>query len=251
MTAELCYIGKTGTYSVPSVSNELMNMATFVGADAVNYSFAILSVNVGNNNTAPYIFSSIPRNIGYAKWIKNQRYAFIIGYAIDERLALSSGSKVYYLVDSPVARIDLYFRFQVKYSITVDTRLVAPSTYVTYITTDAIRVALQYDDQPITMKRTWYCRLKVYGTRNKNETLVYTSNTVTVSPEVEYCTIPEIDTNTGTASGRPIKLYLEYSFNKSSWVTRLLHTFTESSNHAITCDDKTDINNYALAIIDE
>lgn len=253
MTAELCYIGKTGTYRILSVSDKLMRIANIVGADAVDYSLAILVVHLNHGlNTAPYIFSTIPTNTGFVKWQDNLRYTFVAGYENDERLAFSVGSKVYYLVDIPVAIIDLYFRFRAKYNITVETKNVAPSTYVTYITTDsAIRVDLQYNYKPVQMKRTWYCRLKVYGTSGKKENLLYTSNTVTVAPIAEYCTIPKIDTNTGTASERPIKLYLEYSFDKSNWGTKLLHTFTESSTQAITCDDKTVEDSYVLETIYE
>lgn len=256
MTAELCYIGKTGTYRVPSVSNELMNIATFVGTDAVDYSFATLSVNIGNNNTASYIFSSIPRNTGFVKWHYNLRYTFVAGYDNNERLALSSGSKVYYLVDIPTAIIDLYFRFRAQYSITVYTSKAGLSSYISTVNTASnIRVDLQYNNQPVQMKRTWYCRLKVYNTYDTNKNLLYTSNTVTVSPAAEYCIIPKIEYTSSEhdygAFILPVYLYLEYSFDKSNWASKLLHTFTETSDNAIPCDDKTGEDSYVLETIYE
>ena len=258
MTAELCYIGKTGTYRVSSVSNKLMSIATFVGKDAVGYSIAILFVKTAPYAfTAPYILSTRSDNTSFSKWVDNLKYTLVAGYNIDERLTFCVDSKVYYLVDMPTASVILHYMFRVKYSITVETRNVAPNTYVTYITTDsAIRVYLQYNNQPVQMKKTWYCRLKVYDTSGKNEKLVHTSDTVTVDSTATYCTIPGINTNTGSIGtgpdgALPIKLYLEYSFDKSDWRSKLLHTFTDSTGTAITCDDTTGIDAYTLEIIYE
>ena len=244
MTAELCYIGKTGTHRVPSVSKRLLEIATFAGKESVNHNLAIVSVYLGNETTARYIVSAIPVDTNFAGWENNLEYSLITDYKTAERLAFYIGSKVYYLVDHPVGHVYLHFGFQATYSITVETRNVAPNTYVTYITTDsAIRVDLQYNNQPVIMRKTWYCRLRVYGTDNNKEVLVHDTPVVTVSASATYCTIPKIDVNTGTASGRPIKLYLAYSFDKSNWTYLLLHTFPDSDT--IACVDKT-VNKYYL-----
>ena len=246
MATELCYIGKTGTYRVPSVSNELKNIATFVGKGSVNHNLAIVSVYLGNETTARYIASAIPTDTNFVEWENNLEYRLITDYKADERLAFCIDSKVYYLVDHPVGQVYVHFGFQVIYDITVDTRNVAPQTYITYITTDsAIRVDLQYNNLAIQMGKTWYCRIRVYGTDNKKEVLVHDTSVVTVPPAATHCTIPKIDVNTGLASGRPIKLYLAYSFDKSNWKSILLHTFPDSSTSAIACVDKT-VNNYYL-----
>ena len=251
MATELCYIGKTGTYRVPSVSNELKNIATFVGEN-INCILAILFVKTGNDakgkDIVPYILSVRPNNTDFVKTSGNIEHHLIASYSTDERLAFCIGSKVYYLVDLPVAKIYLLFQLKATYSITVDTRNVAPNTYVTYITTDsAIRVDLQYNNLDITMRKTWYCRLRVYGTHNKKEVLVHDTKVVTVSASATYCTIPKIaDVNTGTTSERPIKLYLAYSFDKSNWTYILLHTFPDSSTSAIACTDVTGEQRYLL-----
>ena len=250
MTAELCYIGKTGTYRVPSVSKRLLEIATFVGKGSVYHDLAIVSVYLGNETTARYIASAIPTGTNSVEWENNLEYRLITDYKADERLAFCRSSKVYYLVDHPVAKIYLYFQLKATYSITVDTRNVAPNTYVTYITTDsAIRVNLQYTNQAIQMRKTWYCRLRVYGTYNKKEVLVHDTPVVTVSASATYCTIPKIDVNTGTTSERPIKLYLAYSFDKSNWTYILLHTFPDSSTSAIACTDVTGTQWYLLETI--
>ena len=245
----LYYIGKTGTQRVPSASNELKNIATLVG-EKFNYALAIVFVKTGND-IVPHILSSRPNNTNFVRTITNIKYLFIAGYNTDERLAFCVGSKVYYLVDLPVAKIYLLFQLKATYSITVETRNVAPNTYVTYITTDsAIRVDLQYNNQDITMRKTWYCKLRVYGTYNNKEVLVRDTKVVTVSASATYCTIPKIeDVNTGTASERPIKLYLAYSFDKSDWKSILLHTFPDSSTSAIACTDVTGEQQYLLETI--
>ena len=250
MTAELCYIGKTGTYRIPPVSSRLMSIATFVGKDATKDILALVFVSSGVN-AVPYIFSSRPTNTGFIKWDDNLKYIFVAGYGIDERLAFCIGSKVYHLVDLPAAEIYLYFKFQAIYSITVVTRNVAPDTYVTYITTDStIHVNLQYNNHAISMQKTWYCRLKVYGTRGKNKELVHTSKTVTVASTATGCVIPKIDdVNTGTISGRPIELRLEYSFDKSNWTPVLLHEFPDSNSHAIACEDITAAHYYLKEVV--
>lgn len=249
MATELCYIGKTGTYRVPSVSNELKNIATFVGEN-LNYVLAIVFVKTGNesngvNGIVPYILSSRPNNTAFGRQKDNIDYKLIMGYNTDERLAFCIGSKVYYLVDLPVAKIYLLFQLKATYSITVDTRNVAPHTYVTYITTDsAIRVDLQYNNYDVPMRKTWYCRLKVYNAYNvvagtAELRLVYTSSTVTVPPAATHCAIPKIDVNTGTDYKLPVYLYIEYSFDKSNWTYILLHKFLDSSTSAIACTDLT------------
>ena len=254
MTTELCYIGKTGTYRVPPASNFMKNIVTFVGEN-LNYILAIVFVKTGNtsagiNGVVPYILSARPNNTGFVRTITNVKYRLIVGYNTEERLTFCIGSKVYYLADLLVAKIYLLFKLKATYSITVDTRNVAPNTYVTYITTDsAIRVDLQYYNYVVQMRKTWYCRLRVYGTYNNKEVLVHDTKVVTVSASAEYCTIPKIDVNTGTNSERPIKLYLAYSFDKSNWTYILLHTFPDSSTSAIACTDVTGEQQYLLETI--
>lgn len=254
MTAELCYIGKTGTYRISSVSTRLRDIATLVGA-AVDHNLAILYVNVGNNNTVPYIFSSRPTNTGFTKWQDNLKYMFVAGYDISERLTFNNASRAYYLVDMPTATVDLYFRFRAKYSITVNAVKAAPSTKRLVVNTaSTIRVDLQYNDKPIHMRRTWYCRLKVYLENRGTLSLIYTSKTVKVAAESSYCTIPRIECHSGEYSAAgidplPAHLYLEYSFNNSSWTQLRLHMFTEPSDQAITCDEKTTASSYNLETV--
>lgn len=254
MTAELCYIGKTGTHRISSVSTRLRDIATFVDADAVDHNLAILYVNVGNNNTVPYIFSSRPTNTAFTKWQGNLRYMFVAGYDISERLTFNNVSRAYYLVDMPTAIVDLYFRFRAKYSITVNTVRAGLSTHILVVRTDStIRVDLQYNDKPIHMGRKWYCRLKLYLENGGALSLLYTSKTVEVAAESSYCTIPKIEYHTGEYSTAidplPVHLYLEYSFNNSSWTQLRLHMFTEASDQAITCDEKTTASSYNLETV--
>lgn len=252
MTAELCYIGKTDTHRVPSVSKRLLEIATFAGKGSVNHNLAIVSVYLGNETTARYIASAIPVKTNIVGWENNLAYSLITDYKTAERLAFCIGSKVYYLVDHPVGQVFLLFQFKATYSITVDTRNVAPNTYVTYITTaSTIRVNLQYNNQPVIMRKAWYCKLRVYGTYNKKEVFIHDTEVVTVSASATYCTIPKIEENTGTSSERPIKLYLAYSFDKRNWTYILLHTFPDSSTSAIACTDVTGEHQYGLETIYE
>ena len=250
MTAELCYIGKTGAYRGPSVSKRLLEIATFTGESSVNHNLAIVSVYLGNETTARYIVSAIPVDTNFDGWENNLEYNLIIGYNTDEQLAFCIGSKVYYLVDRPVGQVYVHFGFQVIYDIKISTHQAGPSSHITTITTDsAIRVNLQYTNQPVIMRKTWYCRLRVYSTYNNKEVLVHDTHVVTVSASATYCTIPKIDVNTGEHSGTtselPIKLYLEYSFDKSNWKSILLHTFSSTTTNYIACVDKT-VNKYYL-----
>ena len=114
---------------------------------------------------------------------------------------------------------------------------IAAGTYVK--TESTIRVDLQYNNKAIQMGKTWYCRLKVYSTSGDALKLVYTSIIVTVNSTATYCTIPKIEASTGIDSTRPIKLFLEYSFDNSNWTSILLHTFPNSSDASISCVDVT------------
>ena len=250
MTAELCYIGKTGTHRVPSVSKRLLEIATFVGKGLVYHDLAIVSVYLGNETTARYIVSAIPNNTNFGEWENNLEYRLIAGYNTDERLAFCIGSKVYYLVDLPVGQVYVHFGFQVIYDINISTHQAGPSSHITVIgTASEIRVNLQYLNQPVIMRKTWYCRLSVYSTYNEKEVLVHDTSVVTVSASATYCTIPKIAVNTGehtgTTSELPIKLYLKYSFDKSNWTSILLHTFSSTTTNYIACVDKT-VNKYYL-----
>ena len=248
MATELCYIGKTETYRVPSVSKRLLEIATFAGKGSVNHNLAIVSVYLGNETTARYIVSAIPVDTNFVERENNLEYNLITDYNANERLAFHISSKAYYLVDHPVGQVYWLFQLKATYSITVETRNVAPNTWVTYISTaSTIRVNLQYNNQDIQMRKTWYCKLRVYGTYNKKEVLVHDTPVVTVSASATYCTIPKIDVNTGTDSGRPIKLYIAYSFDKSNWTSILLHTFPDSDT--IACTDVTGERHYLLETI--
>ena len=254
MTAELCYIGKTGTHRVPSVPKRLLEIATLVGKGLDNHDLAIVSVYLGNETTARYIVSARPDDTAFGKLENNLQYVFIADYKVDERLAFCIGSKVYYLVDHPVGHVYVLFGFQVIYDIQVTTHKAGPSSHITVIrTASEIRVNLQYANQPVTMRKTWYCRLRVYGTNNGKEVLVHDTRVVTVSASATYCTIPKIYAPTreysGTATGRPINLYLAYSFDASNWTYILLHTFPDSST--IACTDVTLNKHYLLETIYE
>lgn len=256
MTAELCYIGKTSTHRVPSVSKRLLEIATFAGKGSVYHNLAIVSVYLGNETTARYIVSAILTGTNFVEWENNLEYRLIIDYKADERLAFCISSKVYYLVDHPVGQVYVHFGFQVIYDINISTHQAGPSSNITIVRTDsAIRVNLQYINHDIQMRKTWYCRLRVYSTYNKNEVLVHDTPVVTVSASATYCTIPKIDVNTGehsrTDTVLPIKLYLAYSFDKSNWTSILLHTFSSTTTNYIACVDKTVNKCYLLETIYE
>ena len=241
MTAELCYIGKTSTHRVPSVSKRLLEIATFAGKGSVNHNLAIVSVYLGNETTARYIVSAIPTDTNFVEWENNLEYRLITDYKADERLAFCISSKVYYLVDHPVGQVYVHFGFQVIYDIKITTHKAGPSSYITTIdTASEIRVNLQYNNHAIQMGKTWYCRIRV-GTDN--------TGVVTVPASATYCTIPRISVHTGEYSGTTselsIKIYLEYSFDKSNWTSILLHTFSSTTTNYIACVDKT-VNKYYL-----
>lgn len=163
---------------------------------------------------------------------------------VEHKLSTMLPSTTFYACVAYIIQKALLFQFKATYSVTVNSRNVAPSTYVTFFTTaSTIRIDLQYNNSAVKMDKNWYCRLKLYYYRSgtKKDELVYTSSTVTVASTATYCTIPKINTSGDTYRSVPVKLYIEYSFDKSTWTSILLHTFSTASSSAVACTDVTDV----------
>lgn len=247
--AVLHYIASDGVeYQVESITEELYTLVYQASATDSTTKASLCKLHIlGSSSTeAIFLLYSVPKQL-LVHFDSNIRTIIAVDspskrLQVEHKLSATLPSTTFYACVAYIIQKALLFQFKATYSITVNTRNVAPSTYVTYITTTStVRIDLQYNNSAVKMDKNWYCRLSVYGTSGKTEKSVYVSNTVTVASTATYCTIPKIDTNTGTASARPIKLYLEYSFDKSSWTSILLHTFPDSSTTAIACTDVTDV----------